>query len=426
MSIQHLIPDEFIKFLLVLVFSLLIGLEQRRHHIAENEELLFGTDRTFTFIGLLGYVLFIANPTSYLPFLSGFAIIGLLLAIQYFQKISQHNNYGLTSSILALLTYCLPIMVFTQPVWLLLSFVVVILTLTELKNNLISLSKKASKEEFITLAKFIAFAGVILPLLPDKPISDQIPISPYNLWLAVVVVSGISYISYLLKKFVFPNSGIMLTGILGGLYSSTATTVIIARRNKVGNTGAKAISAIMVANGMMYLRILVLAFLFNRSIASILAIPFLVLFAICILLSKFSGKHDDTISQLSADEMNTAGNKNPLELKTAVIFGLLFVFFAIVTEYVMKTYGNSGVTSLAFIVGVTDVDPFLLNLLQHAGGITETTIALAIINATNSNNVLKMVYAIALSSKSLNRKLILNFSVLIISGLATSLFFYLM
>jgi len=426
MSIQHLIPDEFIKFLLVLVFSLLIGLEQRRHHIAENEELLFGTDRTFTFIGLLGYVLFIANPTSYVPFLSGFTIIGLLLAIQYFQKISQHNNYGLTSSILALLTYCLPIMVFTQPVWLLLSFVVVILTLTELKSNLISLSKKASEEEFITLAKFIAFAGVILPLLPDKPISDQIPISPYNLWLAVVVVSGISYISYLLKKFVFPNSGIMLTGILGGLYSSTATTVIIARRDKVGNTGAKAISAIMVANGMMYLRILVLAFLFNRAIASILAIPFLVLFAICILLSKFSGKHDDTISQLSADEMNTAGNKNPLELKTAIIFGLLFVFFAIITEYVMKTYGNSGVTSLAFIVGVTDVDPFLLNLLQHAGGITETTIALAIINATNSNNVLKMVYAIALSSKSLNRKLILNFSILIISGLATSLLFYLL
>jgi len=426
MSIQHLIPDEFIKFLLVLVFSLLIGLEQRRHHIAENEDLLFGTDRTFTFIGLLGYVLFIANPTSYIPFLSGFVIIGLLLAIQYFQKISQHNNYGLTSSILALLTYCLPIMVFTQPVWLLLSFVVVILTLTELKNNFISLSKKASEEEFITLAKFIAFAGVILPLLPDKPISDQIPISPYNLWLAVVVVSGISYISYLLKKFVFPDSGIMLTGILGGLYSSTATTVIIARRDKVGNTGAKAISAIMVANGMMYLRILVLAFLFNRAIASVLAIPFIVLFAICILLSKFSGKHDDTISQLSADEMNTAGNKNPLELKTAIIFGLLFVFFAIVTEYVMKTYGNSGVTSLAFIVGVTDIDPFLLNLLQHMGGITETTIALAIINATNSNNVLKMVYAITLSSKSLNKKLIFNFSVLIISGLATSLFFYFM
>jgi len=426
MSIQHLIPDEFIRFLLVLVFSLVIGLEQRRHHIAENEDLLFGTDRTFTFIGLLGYVLFIADPKSYLPFLTGFVIIGLLLAIQYFLKISQHNNYGLTSSILALLTYCLPIMVFTQPVWLLLSFVVVILILTELKDHFISLSKKASEEEFITLAKFIAFAGVILPLLPDQPISAQIPISPYNLWLAVVVVSGISYISYLLKKFVFPDSGIMLTGILGGLYSSTATTVIIARREKQGSAGAQAVSAIMTANGMMYLRILVLAFLFNNAIATALSIPFLLLFVICIVLAKISGKKDDAISLSLAESMNTAGNKNPLELKTAVVFGILFVFFAIVTEYVTKTYGDAGVTSLAFIVGVTDIDPFLLNLLQHQGGITETTVALAIINATNSNNILKMIYALALSSKNLNKGLIINFSILIFSGLAVSLLFYLL
>jgi uncharacterized membrane protein (DUF4010 family) len=426
MSLQHLVPDEFIRFLLVLVFSLIIGLEQRRHHVAENEVLLFGTDRTFTFIGLLGYVLYIADPKSYLPFLTGFVIIGIFLAVQYFQKISQHNNYGLTSSILALLTYCLTIMVFTQPVWLLLSFVVVILTLTELKTSFISLSKKASEEEFITLAKFIVFAGVILPLLPDQLISDQIPISPYNLWLAVVVVSGISYISYLLKKFVFPDSGIMLTGILGGLYSSTATTVIIARREKEGDAGENAVSAIMVANGMMYLRILFLAFLFNTAIAMALALPFLILFIISIALSKISGKHNVKNSQPVDESINTAVNKNPLELKTAVIFGLLFVFFAIITEYVMKTYGNQGVTTLAFIVGVTDIDPFLLNLLQHVGGITESTIALAVINATNSNNILKMIYAITLSSKKLNKSLAINFSILIISGLAVSLLFYLL
>jgi uncharacterized membrane protein (DUF4010 family) len=263
MTIPDFIPEEFIRFILVLVFSLIIGLEQRRHHIAENEDLLFGTDRTFTFIALLGYVLFIANPQSHIPFLTGFVIIGLFLAIHYFQKISQHKNYGLTSSILALLTYCLPVMVFTQPIWLVLLFVVVILVLTELKSRFVSISKKASEEEFITLAKFIAFAGVILPLLPNQHISAQIPVSPYHLWLAVVVVSGISYISYLLKKFVFPDSGIMITGILGGLYSSTATTVILARREKEGVGGVKVVSAIMMANGMMYLRIIVLAFLFN-------------------------------------------------------------------------------------------------------------------------------------------------------------------
>ena len=425
MSVQHLIPEEFIRFLLVVIFSLIIGLEQRRHHIAENEAQLFGTDRTFTFIGLFGYVLFIADPKSYLPFLTGLVIIGLLLAIQYFQRIRQYNNFGLTSSILALLTYCLPVMVITQPVWLLLSFVVVILILTELKGDLISISKKASEEEFITLAKFIAFAGVILPLLPDYPISVQIPVSPYRLWLAVVVVSGISYISYLLKKFVFPDSGIMLTGILGGMYSSTTTTVIIARRDKEGTGGSQAVSAIMMANGMMYLRILILAFLFNTAIAARLAIPFLFLFVLCGILSRLSYSKNNHNSQSDLIDSTVESHKNPLEFKTALLFGVLFILFALITDFVMKTYGNAGVASLAYVVGITDIDPFLLNLLQHKMGITEMTIGLAIINATNSNNILKMIYALSLSSKTINKKLIINFAILIISGLAASLLFYL-
>ena len=426
MSIHNLIPEEFIRFLLVLVFSLIIGLEQRRHHLSENESLLFGTDRTFTFIGLFGYVLFIADPKSYLPFLTGLVIIGLLLSIQYFHKIRQYNYYGLTSSILALLTYCLPIMVITQPVWLLLSFVAVILTLTELKGDLLSISKKASQEEFITLAKFIAFAGVILPLLPDYPLTEHIPVSPYRLWLAVVVVSGISYISYLLKKFVFPDSGIMLTAILGGLYSSTTTTVIISRREKEGAVEMNAVSAIMMANGMMYFRILILAFLFNPVIATALAIPFIVLFLLCGILSKISAKKGGPTTQALSEAPPAKSHNNPLEFKTALLFGLLFVFFALITDYVMKTFGNAGVTSLAYVVGVTDIDPFLLNLLQHTGSITESTLVLAIINATISNNILKMLYAVTLSSKKIRRELIINFSALIISGIAISVLFYML
>ncbi len=420
MPFQNYIPEAFVRFLLVLVFSLIIGLEQRRHHISENEDLLFGTDRTFTFIGLLGYVLFIANTQSYIPFLAGFLVIGFLLGINYFQKISQHSNYGLTTSILALLTYCLPIMVFTQPVWLVLAFVVVILILTELKPHFISIAKKASEEEYITLAKFIAFAGVILPLLPDQPISAQIPISPYRLWLAVVVVSGISYISYLLRKFVFPDSGIILTGILGGLYSSTATTMIIARHEKEGTIENNAVSAIMVSTGMMYLRIIFLAFLFNTTISRVITIPLLILFVISMLLSKFSLIRKSGIIPIETENKIITGNRNPLELKTAAIFGVLFIFFAVITDYVIKTYGNSGVTTLAYIVGVTDIDPFLLNLLQH-NTIAELIAGMAIINATNSNNLLKMVYAITLGSKAIRKSLILNFSVLIFSGFIVSI-----
>lgn len=424
MEFFNYIPEGFIKFILVLVFSLLIGLEQRRHHIHINEDLLFGTDRTFTFIGLLAYVLFIADTVTYIPFLIGFILIGGLLGIQYYQRIKQSGKYGLTSIILALLTYCIPIMVFTQPVWLVLSFFVALLMITELKNHLITLTKKASEEEFITLAKFIAFAGIILPLLPQANVSEHIPISPYYLWLAIVVVSGISYASYLLKKFVFPDSGIFLTGLLGGIYSSTATTVILARKDKQGLTGTQAVSAIMIANGMMYLRILFLAFLFNQQVAVLLAMPFTGMFIVSLILSKLSGRKLENDQSRQIQDINLSSNKNPLELRIAAVFGVLFVFFALITDFVLKKYGSSGVSSLAFVVGITDIDPFLLNLLQQKSGIGVTTIIIAIINATNSNNILKMIYAISLSSKSIRKSLIYNFTVLIASGLILSVIFY--
>jgi len=412
--------------MLVLIFSLLIGLEQRRHHINENEDLLFGTDRTFTFIGLLAYVLFIADPVNYIPFLIGLSLIGILLGIHYYHKIDQSSKYGLTSTILALLTYCIPIMVFTQPVWLVLSFIVALLIITELKNHFITISKKASEEEFITLAKFIALAGVILPLVPKANISEQIPVSPYHLWLAIVVVSGISYCSYLLKKFIFPDSGIMLTGLLGGIYSSTATTVILARKQKQGLAGSETVSAIMIANGMMYLRILFLAFLFNIAVAKLLVMPFLAMFLICYLVS-ISRKPKAGNEYLGSSlEETTISGKNPLEFRTAAVFGLLFVVFALITDVIQRNYGSSGITSLAYIVGITDIDPFLLNILQQKTGIGEMTVALAVINATNSNNLLKMIYAISLSNKNIRKSIIQRFSILIFGGLVVSILFYLL
>jgi len=426
MEVLNHIPDGFIKFFLVLIFSLLIGLEQRRHHINENEDQLFGTDRTFTFIGLLAYVLFIADQINFIPFIIGFSLIGLFLAIQYFHRIAQYGKYGLTSTILALLTYCIPIMVFTQPVWLVLLFIVSLLIITELKNHFITISRKASEEEFITLAKFIALAGVILPLLPDQNISEQIPVSPYHLWLAIVVVSGISYCSYLLKKFIFPDSGIILTGILGGIYSSTATTVILARKEKGGSGVNQTVSAIMIANGMMYLRILVLALIFNIAVARLLAIPFLALFAVSFILSKLNIGNTPKSTDGSNQIGELTSSKNPLEFRTAAIFGLLFVVFALITDFVLKKYGSSGVTNLAYIVGITDIDPFLLNILQQKDGIAEFTIALAIINATNSNNLLKMMYAISLGSTKIRKGILVNFLILIAAGLCVSTIFYIL
>jgi uncharacterized membrane protein (DUF4010 family) len=171
---------------------------------------------------------------------------------------------------------------------------------------------------------------------------------------------------------------------------------------------------------------LVLAFIFNLDVARLLAIPFLVLFTVSFVLSRINiGKVSDS-SSVDNQVGDLTSNKNPLEFRTAAIFGLLFVVFALVTDFVLKKYGSSGVTNLAYIVGVTDIDPFLLNILQQKDGIAILTVALAIINATNSNNLLKMIYAISLGSAQIRKSILMNFLILIAAGLCVSTIFYIL
>lgn len=411
------IPPDLLKFLLVVVFSLLIGLEQRRHYIEDAPETIFGTDRTFTLIGIAGYILYIISPQTLLPFIIGAVVIGWLLAVYYYNKISINKLFGMTSLITALITYSLAPLLYTQPKALVLLIVVVILVVTEIKEGLRKLTTKFGSDEFISLAKFLVLAGVILPLLPDEPISAAINISPYKFWLAIVVVSSISYLSYLLRKFVFPDTGILLTGVLGGLYSSTATTVILARKSKEDVDSNRIIGAMFLALTMMYMRIFLLAFFFNKDIAMALLPKFIALTIISALIALYFSKIRKAEAVIQNEKLDASTHQNPLEFKTALLFGVLFIVFAIVTQYVIKSYGAKGVNSLAFVVGVTDIDPFIINLFQGKWDIAASVISVAVLNAITSNNILKLIYALSLSKKTLRKELIISFGVIITAGI---------
>jgi len=266
MELVQQIPRDLINFLLVVLFSLLIGLEQRKLHIDLEFESLFGTDRTITLIGILGFILYIVMPTTLILYFAGGFVLAAFLGIYYINKIKIKNQWGFTSLIIALITYCLTPLVYLQPAWMVMLIVVTVLIVVEMKESLFNFSKKFDRNEFTTLAKFIIIAGIILPLLPHTVITTGINISPYQIWLSIVAVSSISYISYLLKKFVFPNSGIILSAILGGLYSSTAATIILAKKSKEENDEAKISSGIFAATGMMYIRILILGWIFNMTL----------------------------------------------------------------------------------------------------------------------------------------------------------------
>jgi len=416
MEILSHLPKELINFLLVVLFSLLIGLEQRRLHIEMEPESLYGTDRTITLIGILGYILYTVMPNYPGLFYGGGVIVAALLGIYYFNKIRLKNKWGFTSIVIALIAYCLTPLVDLEPLWLVMLVVVTILIVVEIKESLFNFSKKFDRNEFTLLAKFIIIAGIILPLLPHDPLSKTINISPYQIWISIVAVSGISYLSYLLRKFAFPKSGVILSAILGGLYSSTATTIILSRKSKVEDDN-DIVPGILGATGMMYIRILILAWIFNASVALILLPYFLVFIAVSviIILVLFFKNKNKTISTLPVFH-----SQNPLEFKTALIFGLLFGFFAIITNFVITNYGNIGVNFLSFIVGVTDIDPYILNLFQHAGGnLALSTIAKATIIATTSNNLIKMIYSLMLGSPAIHKKIIFSFLILILVSIVS-------
>ena len=417
MEILSQIPKDLVNFLLVVLFSLLIGLEQRRLHIEIEFESLFGTDRTITLIGIMGYILYVLMPEKLILFLSGGFVLSAFLGIYYYNKIKIKNHWGFTSIIIAVITYCLAPLVYLEPYWLTLLVVVTILIFVELKETLFNFTKKFDRNEFITLAKFLIIAGIILPLLPHEPISNIINISPYQIWLSIVAVSTISYFSYLLKKFVFPNSGIILSALLGGLYSSTATTIILAKKSREGLDESKISAGIIAATAMMYIRILILAFIFNPAVATAL-LPYFFVYVVTGAVIVFFFLIKNKSAGRSVLNVNHA--QNPLEFKTAIIFGLLFGFFAILTNYVVNNFGNLGVNILSFIVGVTDIDPYILNLFQRAGGnLNVDTIFKATIIATASNNIIKMIYSIVMGKSSIKKNVIIGFSVLVIVSIVS-------
>ncbi len=405
------IPQDLINFILVTFLSLLIGLEQRRLHIDKLPQSLFGTDRTYTFIGILGFMLYVISPNNLILFTSGgFGLLALLLVF-YLKKIELRKQFGITSIVIVLITYSIAPLLYLKPLWLTLLIVTSVLVLTEMKSQFRTLSNKFEDDEFVTLAKFLVMSGIVLPLLPHSEINAYIPVSAFKIWLAVVVISGISYASYLMQKFLFPNKGIMITGFLGGLYSSTATTVVLARRSKTTDTDNQVVAAIFLATGMMFVRVYILAAIFLPKLAMSLAIPFAILTVLVLVFSfvfyKLK-KHNDISDR---EETN---QKNPLEIKTALLFALLFIVFTIATKYIIEAYGVKGLNIMSVIVGVTDIDPFLLSLFTGKYAIDLNTIANATLIAISSNNLLKAIYAITLGSKEIRRNIIIGFSSLIL------------
>ena len=419
------VPRELVTFVLVTLFSLLIGLSQRRISLKrEGETTLFGTDRTFTFIGILGYLLYILDPTDMRLFMGGGAVLGLLLGLNYYVKQSQFHVFGVTTIIIALITYCMAPIVATQPSWFYVMVVVTVLLLTELKHTFTEFAQRMKNDEMIT---FLAISGIILPMLPHKNLIPDINLTPYSIWLATVVVSGISYLSYLLKRYVFHESGTLVSGIIGGLYSSTATISVLARKSRKASEqeATDYVAAMLLAVSMMFLRFMILILIFSREI--FLSIyPYLLTMAVVAAIVAWFIHSRQKRPEDQPAETEEDDSSNPLEFKVALIFAVLFVIFTFLTHYTLVYAGTGGLNLLSFVSGFSDITPFILNLLQNTGSVAALIITACSMQAIISNIMVNMFYALFFAGKGskLRPWILGGFGVVITCNLVLLLFFY--
>ncbi|MDE2125215.1 MAG: DUF4010 domain-containing protein [Armatimonadetes bacterium] len=392
-------PADAVHILVVLFLSLLIGLE-REEHKTTSTHYTYGGIRTLPLIGLLGYGIARATNDSPMAVGLGLAAMAVFMGIAYFHKLAVTQDAGVTSEMTGLLVYVLGVLVSRDLVWIAVSIGVLSLVLLELRVRVDALTKRFPPAEVSSAARFLLLTAVILPVVPNHAFGAM-QINPFKVWLVVVAVSGISYASYLLQMVLRGSGGVLVAGMLGGAYSSTATTVALGKASTAAHAPRLYAGAITMASGVMYVRLALLLLFFNAGLFHLLVAPFLILAAVGVVAGWLTARTDPHTRPGSA---TTAQRPNPLQIGTAFLFAGIFVAMLVITQLVVTHGGGTALYSLAGVMGVTDVDPFIMSLTQSAGHATPLALAAgAIVVAAASNNMVKGVYAAVLADRETGR-----------------------
>jgi len=378
--------EEVAPVLVTLVLSFLIGLEREEH--SGGRHYSFGGVRTFPLIGLCGYM---TAKLAEGPILIGVGlfVFGALMWLSYRKKLELSPTAGLTSEVSGIFTFLLGAVTFHHALWEATALAVIVLLLLEAKSGLEGLAKKIPSEEIFTFTRFLLISAVILPVVPNESFTE-LQLNPFKIWLVAVAISGLSYAAYIIERWLGSRRSLLFAAALGGIYSSTSATVVLAKRSQEEKPGDIFSGAIVIASGFMYFRLLVLLAFFNWDLGRQLLMPFSVLGVLFMVIGSLWMR----LAEKTPQHHVKFSGRNPLELQSAFIFAALFGLMSVLTALSIKYLGSAGMFSLAFLTGLTDVDPFVMSLTQSVGSVVNESMAVkGIIIATASNNLIKGIYA---------------------------------
>jgi uncharacterized membrane protein (DUF4010 family) len=417
---QH--PELVLRFGIALLIGVLIGLEREYARLKEEVKAFAGV-RTFPLIALLGCTAaLITDQVGGWAFGVLLLLIGILIAIAYAIDALQ-GRVGVTSEVAAMVVFVAGALAYWDYLELAAALAVVTFGFLALKPQLHGLAERISSEDLYATLKFAIISLIILPVLPNQtfgpPPFDAF--NPHKTWLMVVFISGISFLGYVLIKIVGSRRGIGLTGLLGGLVSSTAVTLSFSERSQDHLDLARPFAlAITLAWTVMFGRVVVEVAVLNQALLTMLWLPMvagmsagLVFCGIYYFAQRTDGGSDVELS-------------NPFELGTAIKFGILYAVILIVAKAAQYYFQDAGVYVASAIGGLTDVDAITLSMAELGGapgGIALPTAARAVVLAVIANTIVKGGIALSVGSTTLRRALVLPFVVMLIaSGVVAFLF----
>ena len=406
--------DLALRFSAALGLGLLLGLERERKREAE---LLFGGIRTFALIALLGAVgAFMERELDQgWLLLTTFIALSALVIVSY-ATTAARGELGITTEVTALLAFIVGALCGWEKVGVASVATVVCLLLLTLKDFLHRLARRVELADVEATLQFAVISVIILPLLPNQnfgpPPLDVI--NPYKIWLMVVLIAGLNFLGYLLVKVLGSEHGLVLTGILGGLVSSTAVTLSFSQRSRQEPSLSSAfVLAILVAWTIMFVRVFVMVGVVNMELARNLALALGCMAAAGLLISFFLWQRS------KARETGTvSAGANPFELSEAIKFGFLFGFVTVVAKAAETYFGATGLYLAGALAGLTDVDAISLSMANLATTNPESLLIAArtIVIAVVANTLVKAGMAAFMGAPALRRTVLLATILLLIAA----------
>ncbi|GAB2913217.1 MgtC/SapB family protein [Rheinheimera gaetbuli] len=411
------------NFLIALLLGALVGIEREKHRRDEHPN-SFGGLRTYILFAQAGAVSAWLSIHLQSPLLFVITVLVVALAVLTAYILENRHNpsaLGLTSEISAVTVCLLGGAIMFGYAELAVMLGILTSAILTFKQPLHGLVNKIGTDDLYAGLKLLIASFIVLPLLPNEPIDPWLALNPYKLWLLVILISTMSLLGYVAVRWLGAAHGAVVTGISGGLASSTAVTLSFARSSKIESDPLAADNqacGVLLAWLVMFIRVLVTISIVYQPLLAKIWLPFSIMAGATATMAGLYYWHGSRRYQ--APQQSAVKVTNPFSLVAAIKFGALFAVILLLVKLTEQYAAAEGLYLLAAVAGMTDVDAITLSMAQYAGQSAEalTVAGSAITVAALSNTLVKCGLVYALGGRALAHKLAISTLVILALGVA--------